>query len=382
MRIKLFCICFFLLAGTVFAQSITETVARTQHYEVHGNSIDALYIAHQMETRYKLYDQIFRFGPVGPARPLKVRIFVNPVQYTNYLKTHIDEVPPGSIYLHHRQEELRELVLCTSSEEIYDTLPYQAYLQFLRAFIPNPPAWIRQGFAEYFYSIDFNDDGELVYEENLDWLVTVKNMENLPSPVEIMAANREDSFQNFTGLAWSLVSFFVNSGRGNYLRSLTESFMMLSGEKTAEENSQEVIKHILLWSSAEDLNIHYLDYLFSRKSFDELIQEGEAYYSERKMDNAKASFLSAMELKPGNHIPFYYMGIISYDMKDHDSAQQYYQKSADFGADAALIFFVMGLNAAAAGKKNEATDFLRKASLSDPGRFKDEAEKIIQDFGE
>lgn len=384
-RVKALAVGLFLAVGPAFAQAGSGMVIRTPHFEIYDNSAGAQAIARQMETRYSLYDQIFRFSRVRTTQPLKVRIYEKPEQYAEYMMSRVNSVPPGAIYLHHQQEEHRELVICIGSNVINDTLPYQAFLQFLHAFVHHPPLWIKEGFAEYFSTIEFNEEGELLYEENLLWLPEIKRMGKLPKVAEIMNTGLSGQGappENFTGLAWSLVSFFLNSGDGDYLRSMTESFMLLSDEKTAEENAAEVMNRVAAWNNMEQLEKDYVQYIYARKSFNEYILEGEAAYAQKKADDAEIAFLSALELKPGNYIPFYYLGLLSYDAQDNKSAEGYYKKALDCGGDVALITYALGLNAAAVGRQSEAVTLLRKAASIDPDRFKVIAEAVIIQLGE
>jgi hypothetical protein len=77
------------------------------------------------------------------------------------------------VYIHYRREERRELVLnygAAGTELLPRALPYQAFIQYLRAFVPQPPSWIQKGFAIYFSGLSFSAGGEIDYRENLSWL--------------------------------------------------------------------------------------------------------------------------------------------------------------------------------------------------------------------
>ena len=370
-------LCLFLTAVSAFGQDDLP-VTRTDHYELRCDAADARALGRQMEQRFTVYDRLFRFEIAKAALPLKVKTFRDQKRYDDYVAARLETIQPGAAYLHHVQPELRELVIHTGSEN--RALPFQAFLQFLRAFIPNPPPWIRDGFAVYFATVEFDTavDGGLIYDENLAWLDLVKSMKELPPAAALMAANAPEKIANFQPLAWSLVSFFVNSGKGGYLRSLMEGLMLLSLTNSAEENAEAIINRIAAWNNMNELNADYRAYIKSRKSFSELMDEGQDAYVKAMPQKAEAAFRSAMELMPRHYAPWYYLGLLAYDAGDTKTAEQNYQKALRLGADPAPLLYALGLNAAAAGKKKEAVELLRRSAEADPENYRENAEELIR----
>ncbi|MDR2073380.1 MAG: hypothetical protein LBP60_08115, partial [Spirochaetaceae bacterium] len=218
---------------------------RSAHYEiiVPPGSADGAVYANQMEQRFDTYNRIFRFNPAGLSGLLRVRLFTEKGEYDTYVSSKLGSSRPGAVYLHYNTPASRELVILRGSPEEEKILPHQAFIQFLRAFIPQPPAWIREGFAVYFSTLTYNRErGALNYEENLSWLETVRQAGASASPELILRADTNGTPANFQALAWSLVSFFVHNGSavpppqsaenassgGNYFRTLTDLFMVLS----------------------------------------------------------------------------------------------------------------------------------------------------------
>ncbi|MCL2192517.1 MAG: hypothetical protein FWB78_03870 [Treponema sp.] len=364
----------------IFAQSAPEVgfpVLRTEHFEIHAAPGDAEILARQMEGRFAAYNQVFRFNPERLARPLRVRAFRDREQYERYVAARIEgPVPPGAVYLHFAQAELRELVIHLGNES--STLPFQAFIQFLRAFVPNPPAWIRDGFGVHFATLGFDSEGELTHRENLIWLDAVKAMPELPSPESIMRTLTPETMENFPGLAWSLVSFFLNSSNENYLRSLAEGFMMLSYPNTVEENIAGVVSRITMWNDMGDLARDHLEYLYSRNSFIDLIAKGQAAYIGGRPAEAAAIFRSALEIRSDHYAPWYYLGLMAYNAGDTVTAERYYRIALSFGADNASILFAMALNAATAGRTDEAIALLRQTAVLAPDRFGERTERLIE----
>ena len=344
----------------------------------------------EMESRFSAYNGLFRFDPSELDAPLNIRVFSGKEEYDRYLLGLLGNgnFEPEAMYLHYRESENRELVVNLQSPELSPALSYQAFIQYFRAFIPNPPAWMLEGFAIFFSTIRFDKNGALEYEENLTWLEPVKNMrDKLPSPNAILLADLWDilhpgvlppiDFGEFQISSWALVSFLLNSG-GEYFRTLTDSFMLLSPSAGAEENSLNVTRRFSSWNDFNVMNNDFRTYLASRKTFREIMEDGNRAYSRGDYKSAELSFVSANQQRPSDFAPYYYLGLISYAEKNYDAAEQFYLASLERGADAALVNYALGINAAAAGRIQDPVDYMYKAAALDPTRYSSRVEDVLR----
>ncbi|MCL1814780.1 MAG: hypothetical protein FWG27_03020 [Treponema sp.] len=349
---------------------------RSTHYEIivpAGNPDGAAYSG-EMEQRFAAYNKVFCFNPALLSTPLRVRVFTNKAEYDSYVTSKLGNPRPGAVYIHYQEPANRELVIHRGSDEEKRLVPHQAFVQFLRAFISNPPVWIREGFAVYFNTLEYDRTrGTLVYEENLNWLETVKRL--TISPESILQAG--PSVPNIQAASWSLVSFFMAGKTNDYYRALTDSFILLSPSATAEENTQGVYKRLILFNSIAELNRDYQEYIAGKKTFIELIEEGQKAYGSKNFAAAGDLFRRAAELKNTHYASYYYLGLLAYEEKKYDDAEALYRKAFDYGAERALIQYARGVNAAAAGKKAEAIGFLEDASAADSVRYKARADELI-----
>ena len=176
----------------------------------------------------------------------------------------------------------------------------------------------------------------------------------------------------------ALASFFLGSGREEYFRTMTESFLLLSGTASAAENSGAVIDRIARWNPPDELVRDFHSYLDSLKTFTELIEDGQRAYAARDPLVAEMSFLSALDQKPGHYAPHYYLGLLAYEEGAFDRAEEYYRSALEYGADAALVYYALGVNAASAGKNREAVDYLRRAAAASPERYQEKSESLIR----
>jgi tetratricopeptide (TPR) repeat protein len=369
------------LSVLAFAQEGTSWAApvRSEHYVVMSDTGDGAAVSREMEKRFEVYNQLFRFDPAAGSIPLLVRVYRNQNSYDNYLSARLGGTRPGAVYLHYRQTDRRELVIHRGSPDENRAVPYQALVQFLRAFVPYPPSWMREGFAIYFSTLIADEQGELTYTENLSWLDTVKGMgEGARSPEAILLADEKGFPPEFQSLSWALVSFFLGSGKEEYFRTMTESFLLLSGAAGAAENSGAVMNRITRWNPLENFSRDFNRYISSRKTFTELIEDGQRAYAARDPLGAEMAFQSALDQKPDHYAPYYYLGLLAYEEGSYDMADEYYRSALEYGADAALVYYALGVNAASAGKNREAVDYLTRAAAASPERYGEKADSLIR----
>jgi hypothetical protein len=354
---------------------IAGTLTRTGYFEIISDGDDAGLIAREMEERFAVYDRLIRFDPALLSEPLRVRVFGEKEAYNGYVNSRLGSEAPGAVYLHYGEAGQRELVISRDTDG--GVLSYQSFLQFFRAFVPQPPAWMKEGLAVYFSGLVRTDEGELSLKENPGWLETVKTLENPPDPEAILLADTGERPEPFPALAWSLVSFFLNSGKEEYTRSLTDSFMVLSASSTAAENADAVMKRIGRWNDMENLAADYRSYLESRKTLAELIAGGQRAYAAADMAGAESAFRAFLERKTDHYAPYYYLGLIAYNEKNYPLAGELYFTSLGYGAEVAPVFYALGLNAAAAGNNGDAADYLRQAAEIAPDRYRERVEALI-----
>ncbi|MDR2663626.1 MAG: hypothetical protein LBC31_11580 [Treponema sp.] len=341
-----------------------------------GSSPDAVYSA-EMELRFEAFNKVFCFNPALLSSPLRVRVFADKQEYDRYVTSKLGSTRPGAVYLHYNNPVNRELVILQGSAEEKTVVPHQAFVQFLRAFIPGAPAWIREGFAVYFTTLAFNrEKNALEYEENLSWLETVKK--SALSPEAVLQADTGGIPANFQAYAWSLVSFFLAETGSPYYRSLTDAFTVLVPGAGPQDNSRAVYGRLTLFTPIAALTRDYNAYIAAKKTFTELIDEGQKAYGAKNYAAAAELFRKAGTLKPGHYAPPYYLGLLAYEDKKYAEAEGFYKTALDYGAEKALVQYARGVNAAASGKKSEAAAFLEEAAAADSAKYKARAEDLIK----
>jgi tetratricopeptide (TPR) repeat protein len=345
---------------------------------------DAALLLKELELRMDYYNRLFHFDKERIAGPLQVRSIADAEAYEAYTLQRLGQAPPGAVYIHYSRPERRELVINRGSSDEAAMVAHQAFIQCLLAFIPNPPSWMRDGFAVIFSSLRFDPPSEeLVYEEDLAWLDRVKQLGAAAAPPRlILLADTEEyargSIDNFKILSWALASFFLHYDTENYFRSLTEMFMVLSPEADAAENSLAAAKRLTLWTDFDSLAGDYQAYLDAKNSFAALIEAGQKAYGQGDWEAAERRFAQARSMRPDHAVPYYYQGLLSYNARDFAKAEELYNAALYNGADPALVRYALGLNAVSAGRSPEGIRWLEQAAAAEPERFGEKAAAIIK----
>jgi tetratricopeptide (TPR) repeat protein len=363
---------------------------RSAHYEIYGaaggTTADAAErIAADLEGRFAVFARLFRFK--DQPGPLRVRLIPGGEAYDDYTGGILGEKQEGAVYIHYRREERRELVVNYGSagHPLPRALPYQAFVQYLRAFVPQPPSWILRGFAVYFSGLSFSGDGEMHYRENLSWLDLVKAAPLPPPRAVLLADAAEDGFPgkelsgvSFDALSWSLASFFLHSGNEDYFRTLLECFMILSPGAGAAENSLALERRIEEWNGLENLDREYRAYLDSRRTFSGLMDQGRQACLAGETGSARSLFLEARDRRPDSYGPYYYLGFLAYGEGRWEEAEQFYLQSLERGAAEAPVYYALGLNAAAALRRDKAAEYLNRAAGLEGARYREKAERLLR----
>lgn len=386
MRIRILAALAVLAAASAQAQEAAASV-EGKRYVVSSDlgEADAKALADELDVRFEVYGRLFRFDPAALGGKLRARAFADAAAYDAYLTAALGSTVPGSAYLHYPRPEKRELVVLRSAGGAAGrrALARQAFVQYLRAFVANPPSWMREGFATYFETLEYDPSlSELSYEENLGWLDTVKAWKDAgPSAVSVVlydaAEGAKPSAAEFQAASWALASFLLNTDVEDYRRSLYEAIMVLDPAAPAADNARAAAARMGAWTDAEAFRRDYLSYLSSRKTFAELVEEGRSRYAAKEIPAAEAAFAEAASLRPRHYAPHYYLGLLSYEKKDYAMAENHYRTAAQLGAEEALTAYALGVNALADGRADAARIHLARAKAADPARYGAKADELL-----
>jgi tetratricopeptide (TPR) repeat protein len=372
----------------VFGQS-SQYEASGPHYHVISEiSRDhATETLDRMEALLALYNQQFRYPVEQLDAPLRVRVFATRSRYDAYMRRLVNETREGFVYLHYDDLAKSELVGYFVDDESLDpSLIHQSFIQFFRAFIPHPPLWLREGFAVYFEEVHYDPQfGTAIYRENLAWLDTLKEMvagrsdrELIPMD-EILTMDLDGARRNidsFYPQAWGMVSFLANAEKREINRILWDSISALRPEYSRDENAAAVWQEGFRWAVPAQLEEDFLGYVDGRRSFRGWVSHGVEMYNAGDADEAERAFVQALRLRDDNHVPYYYLGLISYERQDYSPADFYYQTALDRGAGEAITLYALGVNAYADNRFDDAVTYLESTVDRDPA-YRERAEGLL-----
>lgn len=377
-------------AGVSMAQTVDTYQAETAHYQVVSeiSKDHAQAVADRLEALLSLYNNYFHFDLSTLPAKLKVHIFSTKDRYDSYLKRVINETRDNYVYLHYTDTQKSELdAYYVPDQDLTSAAIHQNFIQYLRAFVANPPLWLREGFAVFFESSSYDPTFKTaIYKENLSWLETLKAIitgksPDMPLPLDQLLTLDVDTAKQrinvFYPQAWGMVWYLVNTGDKNRNRILWDSISALKPGATLQENDQAVREAAFRWVSQDSLTSDFVAYVDSRKSFRGLVQEGMDQYTANKLDSSEEAFIKALNLQDSSYIPYYYLGLINYAKRNYQLADYYYKTALDKGATKPLSYYALGVNAYADNKFDEATTYLKLVSSLDNGNLKQKADELL-----
>jgi hypothetical protein len=123
----------------------------SDYYRIYSDVSEetAKLISVKMEAALKLYNSIFHFDLSKLSVKLKVKIYNNIDNFNSYIRKFVTEKKNDFIYIHYSDLGKCELVGFTKSAmaDFNQSLLHQGFIQFIKAFVANPPLWLQEGMA-------------------------------------------------------------------------------------------------------------------------------------------------------------------------------------------------------------------------------------------
>ena len=172
---------FLIICAATFGQIKTFYHFTSDNYRVSSDLSEAhaKTIADKMEASLVLFNEMLHFDLPELDVKLKVTMFSEKAGFNDYLTTILNQTRDNFAYIHYTDLAKSELVGfdMENEDDFNSSLIHQGFIQFLKAFIPNPPIWLREGIATYcekaWYDIKTN---KFSFRPNYIWLSTLKNI--------------------------------------------------------------------------------------------------------------------------------------------------------------------------------------------------------------
>lgn len=368
-------------APAASAQPAADSAASLEsaHYIVSSElgQARAAGLSEEFEALFKLFSETFRFDPSTLQAKLKVREFATKDAFDAYLQKAAGQKKDDFVYVYYSVPERCELLIYPKEgPEAAASLVHQAFVQYLKSFVDNPPLWMRDGFAVYFESAVWDSSSRVLsFPENLAWLPSVKSLlaKKALLPVSRMLELTPDESRSSINVvypeSWAFASFLMNTTDKAYSRLLWDSISALRRDASLTENQAAIAARTSSWYVPAEADAAFTSYLGSRKTFSDFIAEGAKSYTDKAYDAARSSFEAAAKINTASYIPPYYLGLVAYSTGDHSLADFYYRAALEKGCDPAVAAYALGLNAFAAEKYDEAKKYLLDAKSRSPERY-------------
>jgi len=346
-------------------------------------------LSRQLEALFGLYDGCFHYDASTLKAKLNVREFKDKAGFDIYMNQIVGQSKDDFVYLHYPSPERSELLVFPKGEPDYSaSLAHQAFVQFIKAFISNPPLWIREGIAVGFESATWDDKaGKLSFPENLAWLETVKSLKDrsLLLPLDkLLTIGQDDAraeLDVFYPQAWAFASFLQNSPDKSYNRLLWDSVAALGKDASLDDNQAAVAKIVQTWYGEDTAEQAFEGYLAGRKTFSELVSTGVRKYADKAWSDASDAFTAAESMNATSYVPEYYLGLIAYAQNDFTGAEGHYKQALALGCDPAITNYALGVNAYAQNRLDDAKTYLAAAKTAAPDRYGDKVDSLIAKIG-
>lgn len=378
-----------LMVGLSFATWAQDAFTyETDHYTAtsYVSIEDAQAQAERLEAYLGVFNGYFHYDLETLPGKLKVRIYDTKARFDTYVQRLIGETRDDFVYLHYSNPARSELAgfVDTGVTAPESGIVHQAFVQFLRAYVPNAPLWIREGFGVYFEATRYDPvSKEASFAENLAWLETYKNLRNgeegstpfsLDEILTLGADSAREQIKIFYPQAWALVQYLAQGPQRDHTRILWDSIAAQNPSASLVDNSTLVKDKAFKWANLENIELAMTSYFEAKKTFPELVKDGIDLYNGGNLKDSEASFEKALAAQTSSYVPYYYLGLINYDSGYYSKAEGFYLTALEKGATAALTNYALGVNAFADNRYDEANTYLEAALALDPAYLEKTAE--------
>jgi tetratricopeptide (TPR) repeat protein len=374
-----------------FAQQAAQFTAETAHYRVFAETSQAQAddVSRKMEAGLSLCNDIFHFDLSRLPVKLRVRVFRDVDTFNAYLDKVLSQKRTDFVFVAWSDPERSELLCFPKDEKAFTASHlHQGSIQFIKAFIDNPPVWLREGVATYLDASAWDAKaGTFTLKPNLAWLdglqaivrgETPNKLISFPDLLTITREKAQAQMDLFAPEAWGLVQFLLNAPDRNYSRVFWDAVGSLDPKASLDDNSQKTRKGAFAWFSGPQLQQDFQSYILSLKTATELVKDGIELYTKADFAKAELSFTKSLELEPGASTAWYYLGLIAYSRKDYSRAEDQYMKAFQLGANAGIINYALGVNSFAAGKSADASRYLSLAKQADALTYGDRVDALLK----
>lgn len=334
-----------------------------------------------VQALYDQYNQVFQFDKANLANPFQIRWFATKEGFDAYLASkRVEGTRNDFVFLSWRDASKNELVAWGEDEGWFKSLAFQGFIQYIWSFIPNPPIWLRNGFAYYFWDLEWDEASKSIKRsENLTFLDAAKNIirRGAPDLNSLLTMDEAKVTADNDYLSWALVHYFSNTSNSADVRLFANVLIALSPSESLNNNSRSVLNRITSARSLSDLSANLIQHLNGLQGFSTFMEDGIDHFRSGNWASATEAFNKALALRPNDFRPHYYLGLTAYSEGNYNAAAIHYNNAKNFNPPPGLIAYAQGLNSFYLRQYEEATNLLNQAIAENPADYKANAEQVL-----
>ncbi len=341
------------------------------HYSIRtqGTAQNARTIAIQLEAMYRFFNNYFHFPTNQENPPLRVLIFSSRQLFDEHIQSLVNVSYDGFIYLHYGRPQRNELIGFVSDDaEVASSFVRQAFLQFLRAHITNPPLWLSEGFSTYVRNATYNPQTQsIMFNESISrakslQIIIERSNGKLTLPIEsVLTSTRETLQQNsadFYHSAWGLIAYLLNTDEADHARILWGSIARLMPSASFANNQETLQTYEYDWINYPELENAIVSYIKDYETPYILLGRGQKLMQEEKYAEAEKTFARVIELDSEESSGYYYRGLANYHQKNYVLAIAFYEEAIHYGLDENFGLFAIALSRYALNERDTAIELL------------------------
>jgi len=352
-----------------------EHVHRSEHYEVHSDVDEAFCrkVAERMERAFKAYASILPYPPPEKTA-FKVRVFSTKEKLDGYFRGLRQRPPPSYQYVH----DVREVFAWVLPEKpMAQRLHHEAFHQYFRHIVNDPPQWLNEGLAEYIETGTI--DEKAVFKPGMHrgfmrrWREGIRSVDPGPyngkyplipladlvnAPKETWLKTENSSYCE----SWGLVHFLLHGPDAKLPAPVLKA---LKPGGTREENLRLAADAVLGGDAAavEKAFFAHLDAIVLPGHADFLA--GMKLSEEQKFGEAAASFTKAIEADGENERYLYWRGATLYSTSSFDRAEADLSLAVELFPEYTIAHLVLGKTRVYLKKWDLARESLDRAARLD-----------------
>jgi len=373
------------------AQEAKLFTAVSDHYRVSSETSQsqAEEVSHRMEACLRMYNDLFHFDLAQLPARLRVRVMRDTASFDAYLTKVLSQTRGDFVFIAYSDPEKSELVCFPKEEKAFSaSLIHQGCIQFLKAFVVNPPVWLREGAAAALEAAVWDPKASAYAPRpNYGWLEGLKSVVRGESPqrlipfTDFLMSTREVAQAQadvFYAQAWGFVNFLLTTPEKAYNRILWDAISSIDPKGTLAENSQGARSRAVAWVSEGRLRQDFEASILALRTPGDLLREAVDSYGKGDLAKAGEALGRSVELEPENGAAWYYLGLVAYAKKDYTKAEDLYLKAFQLGTNPVLINYALGVNAFAAGRNDTAVKYLKLARDADKATYGDKVDALLK----